>query len=197
MVEVTADPTLLERPIEVRSGVSGIERPLALLDAVRENAEPLLNLANRHVVSARQFDRETLVQLSRLAADMERQPTLLHQPLSGKIMITAFYEPSTRTRLSFESAWHRLGGDVISITDPLTTGIAKGESLRDVAEMFSSYGDLVVLRAAMTIMERDGVYDLTALKRLRARAMRDRVPLEDAAARMLAETGPAAAGGRR
>ena len=146
MVEVTADPTLLERPIEVRSGVSGIERPLALLDAVRENAEPLLNLANRHVVSARQFDRETLVQLSRLAADMERQPTLLHQPLSGKIMITAFYEPSTRTRLSFESAWHRLGGDVISITDPLTTGIAKGESLRDVAEMFSSYGDLVVLR---------------------------------------------------
>ncbi len=44
-------------------------------------------------------------------------------------MISAFYEPSTRTRLSFESAWHRLGGDIMSITDRSTTGIAKGESL--------------------------------------------------------------------
>lgn len=55
----------------------------------------------------------------------------------------------------------------------------------------------LVLRAAITIMERDGVDDLTALKRLRALAMHERVPLEDAATRLLAETGPAAAGGRR
>lgn len=137
---------LLERPVEVHNGVSGIERPLALLDAVDEDLAPLLVLANRHIVSARQFDRSTLIQLCRLAATLETQPTLLHLPLTSKIMITAFYEPSTRTRLSFESAWHRLGGDVISITDASTTGIAKGESLRDVAEMFSNYGDIVVLR---------------------------------------------------
>ena len=145
---VTTEPLhpLLERPVEVRSGVTGIERPLALMEAVPKDPEPLLALANRHIVSARQFDRATLLQLCRLAADLETKPALLHLPLTGKIMITAFYEPSTRTRLSFESAWHRLGGDVISITDPSTTGIAKGESLRDVAEMFSNYADVVVLR---------------------------------------------------
>lgn len=136
----------LKRPIEVHSGLTGVERPQSLMEAVPEDLAPLLNLANRHVVSARQFDRETLLQICRLAADFETKPSLLHPPLRGKIMISAFYEPSTRTRLSFESAWHRLGGDVISITDPSTTGIAKGESLGDVAEMFNNYGDVVVLR---------------------------------------------------
>lgn len=146
---------LLERQIPVRSAGTGIERPTALLDAVPEDTTPLVDLANRHLVSARQIDQATLVQLCRLAADFEVKPALLHPPQSGKIMITAFYEPSTRTRLSFESAWHRLGGDVISITDASTTGIAKGESLRDVAEMFSSYGDVVVLRDN----DRNAVYE--------------------------------------
>jgi aspartate carbamoyltransferase catalytic subunit len=137
---------LLRRGIEVRSRHVGIERPQALLRLVPENPEALLALGNRHVVSALQFDRELVVQLCRLAAGIEIQPALLHMPLTGKILITAFYEPSTRTRLSFESAWHRLGGDILSITDPATTGMAKGESLADVAEMFSNYSDVVVLR---------------------------------------------------
>jgi aspartate carbamoyltransferase catalytic subunit len=80
----------------------------------------------------------------------------MHPPLVGKILISAFYEPSTRTRLSFESAWHRLGGDIMSITDPATTGIAKGESLADVAEMFNNYGDVVVLRDSSN----DSVYEM-------------------------------------
>jgi aspartate carbamoyltransferase catalytic subunit len=87
-----------------------------------------------------------VVQLCNLAAKYEKSPIQAQRPLTGKILISAFYEPSTRTRLSFESAWHRLGGDVMSITDPLTTGIAKGESHKDVAEMLSAYGDIVVLR---------------------------------------------------
>ena len=146
MVSAHAFSADLDRPIEVRSGIAGIEQPLALLEAVSEDPAPLVDLANRHIVSARQFDAVTLVQLCRFAASLEAKPALFHLPMKGKIMITAFYEPSTRTRLSFESAWHRLGGDVISITDSSTTGIAKGESLRDVAEMFSNYGDVVVLR---------------------------------------------------
>jgi aspartate carbamoyltransferase catalytic subunit len=105
-----------------------------------------VDLANRPVVSARQFDRKMIAQLCRLAAMYETTPSLIQPPLTGKILISAFYEPSTRTRLSFESAWHRLGGDIMSITDPASTGIAKGESLADVAEMFNNYGDLVVLR---------------------------------------------------
>jgi aspartate carbamoyltransferase catalytic subunit len=126
----------------------GFERPRKLLDSIDEDLVPLLQLAKRPIVTARQFDREQLLQLSRLAARFETQPQLITRPLTGKIMISAFYEPSTRTRLSFESAWHRLGGDIMSITDAASTGIAKGESYGDIAEMLNSYGDLVVLRDA-------------------------------------------------
>lgn len=124
----------------------GFERPRALLKAIEEDLTPLLDLAQRPIVSARQFSLEQLLQLARLAARFETQPQLSTRPLTGKILITAFYEPSTRTRLSFESAWHRLGGDIMSITDPASTGIAKGESLQDIGEMLSNYGDLIVLR---------------------------------------------------
>lgn len=145
MVDMTLHPAL-RGPIQVRSKHVGLERPQALLDVLPAAPELLLQLASRHVVSARQFDRPTVVQLCRLAAHIETQPGLLHLPLTGKILITAFFEPSTRTRLSFESAWHRLGGDILSITDVSTTGAAKGESISDIAEMFSNYGDVVVLR---------------------------------------------------
>jgi aspartate carbamoyltransferase catalytic subunit len=139
------DP-LLRDPVQPRIATDGFERPLALHETIAEDPDPLVDLANRPVVSARQFDREKIAQLCRLAAMYETTPSLIQPPLKGKILISAFYEPSTRTRLSFESAWHRLGGDIMSITDPLSTGIAKGESLADVAEMFNNYGDLVVLR---------------------------------------------------
>jgi len=136
----------LRGPIQVRSKHVGLERPRDLLAALPEEPERLLQLANHHVVSALQFDRDLVLQLCRLAADIETQPGLFHLPLAGKILITAFFEPSTRTRLSFESAWHRLGGDILSITDVSTTGAAKGESAADIAEMFSNYSDVVVLR---------------------------------------------------
>jgi aspartate carbamoyltransferase catalytic subunit len=139
------DPLLLE-PLQPKDGTAGIERPTALLRAIAEDSAPLLDLANRPVVSARQFQREVVIQLCRLAAQFETTPALLQGPLAGKILISAFYEPSTRTRLSFESAWHRLGGDIMSITDRATTGIAKGESLFDIGEMFNNYGDVIVLR---------------------------------------------------
>ncbi|WP_019021497.1 MULTISPECIES: aspartate carbamoyltransferase [unclassified Thioalkalivibrio] len=134
--------------LKPRDGAAGTDRPRALLEAVEENPDPLLKLAASHVVSSRQFTREELLQLFRLAAQYETTPALVHLPLAGKILISAFYEPSTRTRLSFESAWHRLGGSVMSITDPKSTGIAKGESLADIAEMFNNYGDVLVLRSS-------------------------------------------------
>jgi len=137
----------LSEPLDERDlDLHGFDRPRKLLEVVEENLEPLLRLVNRPVVTARQFDRDQILQLCRLAARFETQPQMITRPLTGKIMISAFYEPSTRTRLSFESAWHRLGGDVMSITDPASTGIAKGESYSDIAEMLNSYGDLVVLR---------------------------------------------------
>jgi aspartate carbamoyltransferase catalytic subunit len=145
---VTNDPdTQFDKPLEdAPLDTRGFERPRSLMDSVDEDLVPLLDMAHRPVISARQFNREQLVQLSRLAAKYETEPQRITRPLTGKILISAFYEPSTRTRLSFESAWHRLGGDIMSITDPATTGIAKGESLYDVGEMLNHYGDLVVLR---------------------------------------------------
>ena len=129
--------------------VFGRNQPQELLAAIAEDGEPLLDLVNQHVISIQAFRSPTLLQLFRLAAKYESNPDRYcrhNTPLTGKILINAFYEPSTRTRLSFDSAWHRLGGDSINITDRSTTGIAKGESLEDVAHMFNNYGDCVVLR---------------------------------------------------
>lgn len=136
----------LREPVHARQWTTGLEHPHALLEHIPEDPEPLVDLANRPLVSARQYNQDRVAQLCRMAAWYETKPAIHQPPLAGKILISAFYEPSTRTRLSFESAWHRLGGDIMSITDPATTGIAKGESLADVAEMFNNYGDLVVLR---------------------------------------------------
>ena len=133
---------LEEQPLDTQ----GFDRPRALVEAIEEDLAPLLDLVQRPIVSASQFSRKQIMQLARLAARFETQPQMITRPLTGKILISAFYEPSTRTRLSFESAWHRLGGDIMSITDPASTGIAKGESLYDIGEMLNHYGDLVVLR---------------------------------------------------
>src|SRR5690606_41745660 len=120
--------------------VRGCDRARALIEAIEEDLSPLLDLVKRHVISARQSSAEQILQLARLSARFETQPQLTTRPLTGKILISAFYEPSTRTRLSFESAWHRLGGDIMSITDTASTGIAKGESLKDIGDMLNSYG---------------------------------------------------------
>jgi aspartate carbamoyltransferase catalytic subunit len=146
MVDTKLNPRLHEPVQNHLLDTQGFERPRELLEHIGEDLTPLLSLAQRPVVSAQQFTREQLTQLARLAARYETQPQLITRPLTGKILVSAFYEPSTRTRLSFESAWHRLGGDIMSITDPASTGIAKGESLYDVGEMLNHYGDLVVLR---------------------------------------------------
>jgi aspartate carbamoyltransferase catalytic subunit len=129
--------------------VYGSAHPQALLGVIHENGAALQPLASEHVISSSQFDSQLLLQVFRLAAKFESNPQRYisyNAPLSSKILINAFYEPSTRTRLSFASAWHRLGGSIITITDRATTGIAKGETLEDVAEMFNNYGDCVVLR---------------------------------------------------
>jgi aspartate carbamoyltransferase catalytic subunit len=162
MVNTSLDPRLKARIEEDALDTQGFERPHALMQAVDENLVPLLDLAHRPVISSRQFSRNQLVQLCRLAARFETQPSIISRPLTGKILISAFYEPSTRTRLSFESAWHRLGGDIMSITDPASTGIAKGESLFDVGEMLNHYGDMVVLRDS----NQEAVYEMLEALRI-------------------------------
>ncbi len=108
--------------------------------------EALQNLAGQSILHPRQFDRRCVVAIAQLAARLELRNVELDKPLDGKIAITAFFEPSTRTRLSFESAVMRLDGKVLSVPDGQVTGIAKGESLADIGEMFNTYGDVVILR---------------------------------------------------
>lgn len=160
MVDKT-HPKLDER-IEPANWTDGLDMPMSLMDQIPEDPASLADLANRSVVSGKQFTREQTTQLCRLAAKFETTQTMGQFPLTGKILISAFYEPSTRTRLSFESVWHRLGGDVISITDPSTTGVAKGESLHDVAEMMSHYGDVVVLRDS----NEEAIYEMLDVLRI-------------------------------
>ena len=129
-----------------RPDIYGDVHPKELIQSIQENPDALTGLDSQHIMSAKQFNKDMLLQLFRLAARFEANPKRYSNPLKGKILISAFYEPSTRTRLSFESAWHRMGGDIMSITDRATTGMAKGEALSDIGEMFNNYGDCVVLR---------------------------------------------------
>ncbi|MDA8743003.1 aspartate carbamoyltransferase [Rubripirellula amarantea] len=108
--------------------------------------DALKELAGQSILEPRQFDRRTVVAIAQLSALLESRNVEMDKPLDGKIAITAFFEASTRTRLSFESAVLRLDGKVLSVPDGQVTGIAKGESLADIGEMFNTYGDVVIMR---------------------------------------------------
>jgi len=106
----------------------------------------LRKLEGESIVDPRQFTRRGVAELAKFSALLEMTEIASSHPLDGKICITAFFEASTRTRLSFESAALRCDGKVLSVPDGKVTGVAKGESLSDIGEMFNSYGDLVVMR---------------------------------------------------
>ena len=110
------------------------------------NPAPVESLAWKSILHAGQFTREQVIELAKLSAVLESTEIETRKPLDGKIAITAFFEPSTRTRLSFESAVQRLDGKILSVPDGQVTGIAKGESLADIGEMFNTYGDVVIMR---------------------------------------------------
>ncbi|MEZ5327809.1 MAG: hypothetical protein R3F19_22415 [Verrucomicrobiales bacterium] len=110
----------------------------------------LRGLEGISILEAGQFSFEQVVELCKLAAILEKIEIWPYHPLDGKIAVTAFFEASTRTRTSFESAILRLDGKVISIADGRTTGQAKGESLADIGEMFNAYADVVIMRHTET-----------------------------------------------
>ena len=110
----------------------------------------LQELEGQNILSAEQFSYSQVAELCKLAAILEKIEIWPFHPLEGRIILSSFFEPSTRTRTSFESAILRLDGKVISITDGKTTGEAKGETLSDIGEMFNAYADLVILRHTET-----------------------------------------------
>lgn len=99
---------------------------------------------NRSIVSIADYSREKIQYLLDMAAEFERNPN--RRLLDGKVVATLFFEPSTRTRLSFETAANRLGARVIGFTDPKVTSSSKGETLKDTIKMVSNYADVIVMR---------------------------------------------------
>ncbi|MBO5710657.1 MAG: aspartate carbamoyltransferase [Rikenellaceae bacterium] len=98
----------------------------------------------KSLVSIGDFSKEEILKIMELAADFEANPN--QRILLGKVIASLFFEPSTRTRLSFESAINRLGGRVIGFSEALNTSISKGESFHDTISIISNYCDMIVMR---------------------------------------------------
>ena len=105
-----------------------------------------MNLANRSLVTIDDLSNGEIEALFSLADEMADSPQDQGGLCHGKIMASLFFEPSTRTRLSFEAAMNRLGGRVISAVDIGATSLAKGESIADMAKVVGSYADIMVIR---------------------------------------------------
>lgn len=107
-----------------------------------------MNFYDRDIVSIRDFSKAEIENILDLSEEMMpyAKGEKVIRPLDGKILGNLFFEPSTRTRLSFESAAHRLGADVIDVSQMSMTSISKGETLADTIRMVDTYCDVIVLR---------------------------------------------------
>ncbi len=101
-------------------------------------------MKNRSLVSISDYSKEEILEILHSAADFEANPN--RKTLDGKVIATLFFEPSTRTRLSFETAVNRLGGRIIGFSDAMTSSSVKGETLHDTIKMVGSYADAIVMR---------------------------------------------------
>ena len=100
----------------------------------------------RHLMSPLDFSREELEQLMDIADDIRNHPANYSEKCHGKKLATCFYEPSTRTRLSFEAAMLNLGGSVLGFSSADSSSAAKGESVSDTIRVISSYADICAMR---------------------------------------------------
>ena len=105
-----------------------------------------MSLVKRHLIDPNDFTLEELDRVFDLAERFMDNEELYPEICKGKILGTLFYEPSTRTRLSFESAMLRMGGKVLGFSDANVSSVAKGESIIDTVRVLSSYVDIIVMR---------------------------------------------------
>lgn len=101
-------------------------------------------MKNKSLVSITDYTKEEYIEILDLAEKFEDNP--VQNLLKGKVVATLFFEPSTRTRLSFESAVSRLGGQIVGFSDTETSSVTKGETLYDTIRIVSNYCDLIVMR---------------------------------------------------
>ena len=101
-------------------------------------------MKNRSLVSINYLTKEEIIKILDLAESFEKNPR--QNILNGKVIASLFFEPSTRTRLSFESAVQQLGGSIIGFASAATSSVQKGETLKDTILTVSNYSDLIVMR---------------------------------------------------
>jgi len=100
----------------------------------------------RDLIDFNDMSLEEWEELRKLAFRIKKAPAEYRDVCKGRIMATLFYEPSTRTMMSFQTAMMRLGGKVIGFSDPGSSSVSKGETLRDTVKVVSAYADIVVIR---------------------------------------------------
>jgi aspartate carbamoyltransferase catalytic subunit len=98
----------------------------------------------KSLVSITDYSKDEMLRILDIAGEFEKNPN--QHILDGKVIATLFFEPSTRTRLSFETAVNRLGGRIIGFSDASTSSSSKGETLKDTIKMVGNYADLIVMR---------------------------------------------------
>ena len=104
-------------------------------------------MSKRSLISITDLTKEEILRIAELAAYFEEHP---YEPLlQGRVIASLFFEPSTRTRLSFESAINRLGARVIGFSDASNTSVSKGETFHDTIQVISNYCDLIVMRHSL------------------------------------------------
>ncbi|MFV0417347.1 MAG: aspartate carbamoyltransferase [Dysgonomonas sp.] len=101
-------------------------------------------MIKKSLVSITDYSKEDILRILNLTKKFDEKPN--RRLLEGKVCATLFFEPSTRTRLSFETAVNRLGGRIIGFTDAATTSSSKGETLKDTIAMVSNYADIIIMR---------------------------------------------------
>ena len=101
-------------------------------------------MSTKSIVSITDYSKEQILSILDHAATFEANPN--QNILNGKVAATLFFEPSTRTRLSFETAVNRLGGRVIGFSDASTSSSSKGETLNDTIRMVANYADIIIMR---------------------------------------------------
>ena len=106
----------------------------------------LLEFEGRDIISIKDFTREEIDYILKIAGAMEPIAKSGSDMLHGKTLATLFFEPSTRTRLSFEAAVHKLGGTAIGFAEPKIASIKKGENLADTVRVVENYADVIALR---------------------------------------------------
>lgn len=102
-----------------------------------------------HLIDLDQLTLPEIDEIIKLATAIKNNPVAYSEVCRGKIMATLFYEPSTRTKMSFQTAMIRLGGQVIGFDNPQNSSVSKGESLKDTIAVISGYADILVIRHPM------------------------------------------------